>query len=309
MKYLVLLLALTLSLPACAQETLKCSSGAILTCPAPEPGPGTTSPTQPPSTVQPITNGVTVDAPWGTSQINNIVASLVAFGRPMTTRIVYDEFVAATEYTASTKKIHGVSFVVGEILDSFYMGKYSVATLNARTTEYINALKSDVDVWEFGNESNGEWTGTIANVVAKINGSYGILKAAGKKTMLTLTLCTEKAANKWDAWSANLTPEMRAGIDYVTISYYEQDCSSVKPNFQQIFDKLGTLYPNAWLAMGEVGLENGTVAQKTALINKYYRDMKITHPHYIPFYAWWYFQSDMVPSSKSLHGVLKAAMH
>ena len=48
---------------------------------------------------------------------------------------------------------------MGEILDSFFVKNISTAAYGTRTTEYLNTLGDNVDIWEIGNEINGEWLG------------------------------------------------------------------------------------------------------------------------------------------------------
>lgn len=97
--------------------------------------------------------GVTVTDPWRTSAV---VASLAALPRKATARIVFDEFVAASEYGDIPARIHAVANTMGEILDSAYVDQYSVAEYKARTQEYLDRFGKDIDIWEIGNEVNGE---------------------------------------------------------------------------------------------------------------------------------------------------------
>lgn len=123
--------------------------------------------------------GVTTDA---IDHIDAITTSLAKFRRVPTTRIVFDEFIPAADYRAETVKIRNVSYVMGEILDSYYVQQYSVDAYIARTREYLAALGDVVDVWEVGNEINGEWLGTTPDVVAKMTGAFDIIRPQGKLT-------------------------------------------------------------------------------------------------------------------------------
>jgi hypothetical protein len=51
-----------------------------------------------------------------------------------------------------------LSYVMGEIVDSFYMKRYTVPECLNRTKDYVDTLGDVVDIWEVGNEINGDWT-------------------------------------------------------------------------------------------------------------------------------------------------------
>ena len=67
--------------------------------------------------------GVTIDA---VDKLANTVTALSNLYKKPTTRIVFDEWVAASTYINAVNKIHNVSFIMGEILDSYYMKQYNL---------------------------------------------------------------------------------------------------------------------------------------------------------------------------------------
>ncbi len=241
--------------------------------------------------------GLTLDA---VNKLNQIDTALARLCKKPTTRIVFDEFVAATNYQTPVNEISKYSFIMGEILDSYYMSQYTLQQYTDRTTEYLNLLGSKVDIWEIGNEINGEWLGNTSDVVAKMNGAYSIIKAANKKTALTLYYnkdCWSNPANEMFRWAqTNVSTTMKNNLDYVLISYYEDDCNNLQPNWQQVFDSLHTMFPNSKIGFGECGT---TTANKAAYISRYY-SMNITTPNYVGGYFWWYFKQDCVPYTNSL---------
>ncbi len=241
--------------------------------------------------------GLTLDAVNG---LNKIDTSLARLCKKPTTRIVFDEFVAATYYQTPVNEISKFSFIMGEILDSYYMPQYTLQQYIDRTNEYLNLLGSKVDIWEIGNEINGEWLGNTSDVVAKMNAAYSIIKAANKKTELTLYYnknCWSNPANEMFRWAqTNISTTMKNNLDYVLISYYEDDCNNLQPNWQQVFDSLHTMFPNSKIGFGECGT---TTANKAAYISRYYR-MNITTHNYIGGYFWWYYKQDCVPYTDPL---------
>lgn len=246
--------------------------------------------------------GVTVTDPWRTSAV---VASLAALPRKATARIVFDEFVAASEYGDIPARIHAVANTMGEILDSAYVAQYSVAEYKARTQEYIDRFGKDVDIWEIGNEVNGEWLGDQSAVVQKITGAYDLVKRAGGRTALTLyynKTCYDRAGNEMFAWtSRNIPAAIKNGVDYVLVSYYEDDCPGPLPNWQSVFAQLGEVFPNAKLGIGECGTTRKKY--KADYIRRYYL-MAIDHPRYVGGHFWWYFNEDMVPRGTTLWNLL-----
>lgn len=260
--------------------------------------------------------GVTVDDIQG---INDITASLKNLAKKPTTRIVFDEFMPATYYAKATKAISEVSFVMGEILDSWYVSLYSPAEYEKRTIEYLDLLGDVVDIWEVGNEINGEWLcdqqrsrcneAQAQEVVTKMSRAYDLVKERGKKAALTLYYnqgCYSQSSHEMFTWAAARVPErMKQGLDYVFVSYYEDDCNGLQPDWEKVFSKLAEMFPNSKLGFGECGTNKAS--KKEEYINRYYR-MKLSAPRFVGGYFWWYFRSDMVPHTKPLWSVLNQAI-
>ena len=175
--------------------------------------------------------GVTTDS---IDALPDVVAALSVLPHRPTTRIVFDEVPAAT-YADAAKQIHAVSDVMGELMDSFYMKDFTLDQANARTDEYLLTLGGEVDVWEIGNEINGDWLGDTASVVAKMTATFDRVRAKSGKTALTLywfePTCLPDAEHEMFAWvDAHVPASMRGGLDWVLISYYEEDCGGARPD-------------------------------------------------------------------------------
>jgi len=242
--------------------------------------------------------GVTLD---GVDHLNDIVSSLSKLSKKPTTRIVFDKFLPATRYTNSCSRIHKVSYVMGCIADSYYMKEYTLQYYFDRLNDYVSTLGQKVDIWEIGNEINGEWVGDIDTGIMKISEGYSILKSQGKKTALTLYYnedCRENPQNEMFFWVNSYLPDsLKNGLDYVLVSYYGDDCNNIQPNWQRVFDSLHVLFPNSMLGIGECGTTNRGL--KESYMKRYY-NMKVTTPGYIGGYFWWYFKKDCVPYTKPL---------
>lgn len=208
---------------------------------------------------------------------------------------------------------------MGELLDSYYVLEYTPAEYDARAAEYLAALADVVDIWEVGNEINGEWLcdpdagdctpeGT-AEVVAKMQAAYTRVKALGEPAALTLYYnedCWSAPEHEMFTWAAaNIPTEMKAGLDYVLVSYYEDDCNGLQPDWPAVFAGLRALFPDARLGIGECGTTDP--AQKAAYVERYY-GMTIADPGFVGGWFWWYFRQDMVPKTAPLWSVLDAAL-
>ena len=250
--------------------------------------------------------GVTLDR---VDQLADVVESLSRLSSRPTARIVFDEFVPATDYVTAATQIHAVADVMGEILDSQYVDQYTVAGYRARTIEYLDALGSVVDVWEVGNEINGEWLGTTSDVVDKMTAAYEEVTARGYPTALTLYYnedCWAQASHEVFAWAeANVPAAMKQSLDYVFFSYYEDDCNDLQPDWPTQFARLAAMFPNSSIGFGECGTT--TAASKAAFVTRYYTTT-IAEPRYVGGYFWWYFWQDMVPYTKPLWTVLDDAI-
>lgn len=251
--------------------------------------------------------GVTID---GINKLSNTITALGNLSRKPTTRIVFDEWIAASTYVSAVSQIHNVSFIMGELLDSYYMGQYNLSQYTARSYEYLNAVGDKVDIWEVGNEINGEWLGSTPDVVAKMDTAFHIFKAAGKKTALTLYYnkdCWSNPQNEMFRWAVNNVPShMKTGLDYVFISYYEDDCNGLRLNWQTVIDSIGKIFPNAKLGIGECG--TSTAANKSSYITRYYTTT-VSHPRWVLGCFWWYFRQDCVPYTNTLWTVLNGAIN
>ncbi len=210
---------------------------------------------------------------------------------------------------------------MGEILDSQFVRDVTVAQYTQRTSDYLAAFPSGVDIWEVGNEINGNWLeasggGAATDVAAKMMGAFDLVKTAGGRTALTLYGCSDSdASHDLLNWvDAHVPARMKSGLDFVLVSYYEGDCGAPRSDWASVFHELRVRFPASGLGFGECGAidsagkEITDVATETAYLDRYY-GMNITEPGYVGGYFWWFFHQEMVPKTKPMLSVLSAAMH
>jgi hypothetical protein len=247
-------------------------------------------------------NGVTID---DVNELDDIVVSLDELSKRPTVRIVFDSDQPAAYYKEPVERIHKVSFIMGELLDSYDIKDYSVRQYKERTSDYVSSLGNKVDIWEIGNEVNGEWLGNSDSVMKKIMKAYRLVKSSGNRCALTLYYndsCRQKPENEMFRWAGeNIPGFMRDSLDYIFVSYYEDECNDLQPEWQSVFDSLHVLFNNSMIGIGECGSK---FADKKEEYLKRYYSMQIKTPNYVGGYFWWYYKQDCVPKSKPMWKVL-----
>jgi len=269
--------------------------------------------TTPPSATptRPLPNplyGLTVD---DISNIADIIASASQLPKMPTIRIYFDVHESASYYASAVAQLYPHSYIMGELLDSSDETSISKAAFARRVTSYLSKLGSNVDVWEIGNEVNGNWLGSYSTVSAKLTKAYDAVSAAGGRTALTLyyNIGCGNGPSELDpiAFTKQYVPAyVSTGLNYILLSYYEVDCNDRRPSaatWTSYFQQLHALYPNALLGFSELGLADAatsaTLSQAASIMNYYY-SLPITLPYYIGFYGWWYGAEDLVPATQPL---------
>ena len=246
--------------------------------------------------------GVTIDDSWevGAPVQKKIIQGLQAFTHKPMARIVYDKNYKASHYSAMTSAIHAAAYVMASPVDSFYMKSFTRPAYLARFKDYLDTLGNDVDIWEVGNEINGwAWLGKdVPLIVNKMHDAYQEVHNRGKNT--ALTLYEFKPGDQpvpMLTWAQNNVPaDMRSGLNYVLVSYYEDNNEGYQPDWTALFARLQTLFPNAKLGIGECGntATNATTSSKIAMIHHYYEMPKYV-ANYVGGYFWWTWVKDAIP--------------
>lgn len=249
-------------------------------------------------------HGVTVD------DVSDLSAEVAAAGQlpdMPTTRIYFDVREPASYYAPAVAALRPVSYLMGELLDSSDARHIGVGAYAKRVDSYLATLGSDVDIWEIGNEVNGNWTGRYPNDEAKLTRAYDEVSAAGGRTALTLyeNVGCGDGPGELDplTFSTRYVPaEVRDGLDYVFLSYYEDECNGIRPSaasWTTTFEQLHSLYPDAQLGFGEIGMAQPVTAATLGTARSlmaYYYGLQIPLPYYVGGYFWWYYAEDCLPA-------------
>jgi hypothetical protein len=108
---------------------------------------------------------------------------------------------------------------------------------------------------------------------------------------------------------------MALGLDQVLVSYYEVDNNNVRPTLAEwttIFQGLQTVFPNASLGFGEIGLSTPVTSATLPCaqnIMSYYYTLKPSVSKWWGGFFWWYGQQDLVPTSQPLFALLKSSIY
>lgn len=246
--------------------------------------------------------GVTVD---DVSSVSAIVAGNGALPVKPTTRVYLDPLEPASSYTKPVAQIAQNSYVMAELLDSADMRSVTPAAEHTRVAALLSALGGSVDIWEVGNEVNGNWTGAYSTGAQMITDAYDQVKAAGGRTALTVWYnagCAAKGELDPITYANTyLSAAVRNGLDYVLLSYYQSQCNGVSLSSSTVTayaEKLHAVFPNASVGFGEIGLprpvSSTTQAAAIEMIDHYYR-LPVDLPYYVGGYFWWYYAEDALP--------------
>jgi len=252
--------------------------------------------------------GVTVD---DISDQSDITAALAAMPRFPAVRVVFDPGTGPAYYSAALTDFRPHAFIMGEPVDSSAAKQYSLSSYTTRFQNYWNHFRNTVDLWEVGNEVNGNWLGS--GMPAKIQAAFDVVHGAGGATMLTFfymgeasgTNCNDRASDDMFKWiNANIAngqhEAMRLGLTQVSVSWYPDQCPGVNPDWSYVFGRLASIFPNSGVGFGEVGTPKAQLGSQHEidLATKFYslQGSGITLPAtYSEGIFWWYWKEDAVP--------------
>ncbi len=201
--------------------------------------------------------GVTVDRVNDYANVVDSIANLVEYvPNRAWVRIVFDEGVPATDYDTLVAAAQAAGLVVvGEILDSYAMPLYPMAEFQARVAEYVDHFPT-IDVWEIGNEVNGEWLGPDAAARVAWAADYVKTQDPGDTTMLTfywqMGTAGGPATSLFQWIDDNVDAGLRADLDVVALSTWIGDAPFGIAH-DEVYERLHALFPTQRIVMGELG--------------------------------------------------------
>jgi hypothetical protein len=240
------------------------------------------------------------------SSPGQLAAGARHLARAPVTRLYLDAALGPAAYAAAVRALRPASYLMGELLDSSDGASMSTVAYARRVSAYLGALGSQVDIWEVGNEVNGNWAGPYPEVAARLTAAYRLVAARHLRSALTLydnAGCGD-GPGELDplAFSRRYVPAaVRDGLGYVFLSYYEDQCGGRRPSaaaWTSYFRALHALYPRARLGFGEIGLSAPATAATTAAAEaliRYYYGLRVRLPYYAGGYFWWYYAEDCLP--------------
>ncbi len=259
--------------------------------------------------------GFTVDR---TTQYEQVVASVADLvegvpGRAYL-RVVFDEYVPAEDYDGivAAAGAAGVT-VVGQLLDSTYMPLYDTAAVAARVAEYVDRFP-EIEVWEIGNEVNGEWLGD--DVAEKLQIMADYVKAADATDTTVLTFfwqmgTADQPTGSLFQWIAdNVTPALAAKTDVVSLSMWPGGAPWGIAH-DEVYERLAALFPTQQISMGELGYWSSgttkawwwrsqedpqTTVRKEIAEHMYLANLAFPYSNGGVF--WWYYYQEMYPMTE-----------
>lgn len=256
--------------------------------------------------------GITLDSIENLNQSLNLIKSS---SQKLTVRVVMDSDESLDNYGKAVEALHPHAYVMVQVVDSQEMAQKSVADVRSRAAQAMAKFGDKVDLWEVGNELNGDWAGSSPGEInAKAQAAYDAISSKGGRTAITLNYWSGSDCyqNSWEATLpyAQAMPAKLKNVDYLFLSVYETACDPHQrpssSDLSQTLGKLGEIFPKAQLGIGEVGAQDTSdglsdtpdKSEKERIANYYYgmhSDLaQKVGGRYTGGYFWWYFHRDAV---------------
>ncbi|MDO4258446.1 MAG: hypothetical protein Q4C87_02880 [Actinomycetaceae bacterium] len=249
--------------------------------------------------------------------LDEIIEAVENLSSPPTVRIVVDSSEKPSDIRPLVDGLDPHAQLMMTVVDSTQMAQLSAEDIRQRTTAFIDVYASQVDVWEIGNELNGQWVGDNPQAInEKVSAASKVVEAAGERSAITLNYwhsadCYSKEWEETISYSQTLPDEVMKHLDLLMLSVYETACSPIqRPNARDLartFIAIGEQAPRAQLAIGEFGaqgvedgMERNPTPQYKADIARRYMSMnaeltQLVGRRFVGGWFWWYFAEDAVP--------------
>ncbi|MFN8195370.1 MAG: Tat pathway signal sequence [Nocardioidaceae bacterium] len=268
--------------------------------------------------------GVTTES---VGHLDALVRALARHTTTPTVRVVFQPGRSPASYATAVRRIRRHAYVMGQPFDSTATRAASVGDFRRRFEAYVDRFGDRVDVWEIGNELNGEWVGRPRDIDAKVAAAFDVVerrhRAEHLRSAVTLNYWPSHDcyAHRWEQtlrFARQLPSRVRKGVDLVLLSFYETACSPrahpTDARFVRVFRALGRVFPHARLGMGEIGAQgradglpaDPTLREKKRIAERYYGLQPTLAAElgarWVGGYFWWYYLQDAVlaPRRRSL---------
>jgi hypothetical protein len=246
--------------------------------------------------------GVTFDSVPGQAAFQSVRDLVGGDPHDGVIRIVFDKSQPPSAYVGAVNTAHATGLrVLGQILDSSEMAG-DLPSFQQRVQSYVATLPG-VDMWEVGNEVNGNWLGT--GVAAKVSYAADYVKRhTSARTLLTLywQLGEDDPAHSMFNWAAaNLSAATLANIDDIGMSMYVED-HPMGAAFDRVMNTLHATFPGQRIGVTELGYwdadlghtwwwgsaSDGTGAGRLA-VAQLYQSAVMGYPFSGGGAYWWYY--------------------
>ena len=207
---------------------------------------------------------------------------------------------------------------MGEIADSVFMPDLDLAAFGA-WVDTLLARYPEIDVWEIGNEVNGEWLG--GQVREKVELATARVKAADPDDVTVLTLYWQMATVDDPAYSMfqwirdSVGPQLLADLDVVALSTWIGG-EPLGIAHDEVFERLHAAFPDQSVVMGELGYGTDGLATdfwwrsetdsadsvRRALAEHMYL-ANLAFPYSLGGVFWWYYVGEMFGPTPLWHAV------
>src|SRR5579863_9113310 len=135
--------------------------------------------------------GRTVPAPLYGVTLDNVdnsvlygeLLSLSGLPHVPTARVNFDPGMSPSWYLPQVRQLRSVSYIMGQLIDSSEMCQYTAKSATNWAQKYTATLTNNVDIWEVGNEINGNWL--CNNAFGKMAAMYNVVAGQLGRTALT----------------------------------------------------------------------------------------------------------------------------
>jgi len=247
--------------------------------------------------------GVTIDR---TDRFSHQLKSLSLLPKRPTVRFVFDPGIRAEEYLYFCKQLKPIADIMGQFVDSESIKTYTFAKYQERVIEYVTVLKDYVDIWECGNEVNGDWCGYPYQVWQKVVGAIQEVKKRGKRAAVTYYYDLEPPENK-QFEMFNWITEHPLKPDLALISVYENWYPGVVLDFKKLFTRFLLEFPDAEIGFGEFGPQPRKFSQskRAAMIERYHA-FSFPSSNWIGGWFYWDFSVDCKSGTPTLNAMVKS---